>query len=144
MRGRGKEIEYNTPMPIRLLSSEVASQIAAGEVVERPVSVVKELVENSLDAAATFINIQIEAAGQKLVFPVSLQPDEYLESDWSGGVRHFDPNGAVLGHVTPQGTLRLAAGENRVRFSCKLGDTASPRAEITLSVRGQPLANARN
>jgi len=83
----------------------------------------------------------LEAGGQKLVFPVSLQPDEYLESDWSGGVRHFDPNGAVLGQVAPQGALRLAAGENRVRFSSTIADTASSRAEVTLSVRGQPLAN---
>ena len=53
--------------------------------------------------------------------------------------RHFDPNGALLGQVTPQGALRLAPGENRVRFSSTLGDAASPRAEVTLSVRGQPL-----
>ncbi len=54
-------------MTIKILPEEVASQIAAGEVVERPVSVVKELVENSLDANAHQITIKIEAAGQKLV-----------------------------------------------------------------------------
>ncbi len=54
-------------MTIRLLSSEVASQIAAGEVIERPASVVKELLENSLDAGARSITITIEEAGKKLI-----------------------------------------------------------------------------
>jgi len=54
-------------MPIRLLSSEVASQIAAGEVIERPASVVKELLENSLDAGARSVMIAVEEAGKKLI-----------------------------------------------------------------------------
>ncbi len=54
-------------MPIRLLSSEVASQIAAGEVIERPASVVKELVENALDAGAKSITVSIAEAGRKLI-----------------------------------------------------------------------------
>jgi len=54
-------------MPIHELSKEIASKIAAGEVVERPASVVKELIENSIDAGAKEVNIRIEQAGRRLI-----------------------------------------------------------------------------
>ena len=77
-------------MPIKILPPDISNKIAAGEVVERPASVVKELVENAIDAESTNINVEIRAGGKRLI----------SISDNGGGMSREDALIAIERHAT--------------------------------------------
>ena len=114
---------------IRVLADHVANQIAAGEVVERPASVAKELVENSIDAGATRITIEIEAGGRRLL---------KVSDDGEGMVR----DDAVLAFER-HATSKISASEDLAAIGTlgfrgeALASIASvAKVELTTSIEG--------
>lgn len=142
-------------MALRLLPPNLVNQIAAGEVVERPASVVKELVENAVDAGASQVDISLVEAGQALIAVVDngrgMGPDDLslaverhatskLDDDDLLNIRHLGFRGEALPSIGSVARLtmmsRLAGSDQAWSLSVEGGSKSPPRpAALSVGTR---------
>ena len=129
-------------MPIRQLPEDLINRIAAGEVVERPASVVKELVENAVDAGARRINVTTAGGGQTLirvaddgvgmdrddlVLSVERHATSKLDADGLEGIRTLGFRGEALASIGAVARLTVSSRTEDASSSLRLARGSGPR-----------------
>ncbi|HCI79860.1 MAG TPA: hypothetical protein DHW02_09225, partial [Ktedonobacter sp.] len=150
-----EELKHSTPLqrtPLLALPQDVAERIAAGEVIERPVSVVKELVENALDAGASDVRVEIRGGGLRLIrvtddgygIPEDELERAYLRHTTSKirsveDLNHLQTlgfRGEALASIAAVSEMTLLSRAIETETTNEEGEVGSEQAALSLTIRG--------